>query len=1102
MLFKKEIMKKPLINEGIQVSILETGNIGEINKDILMLNQLHGNNLETTAANIFLRIERSGNVLYSPLIGVGSNSKFIVEENQAIYDGEFEGIEYQVVLSIIKNAYFFDVLLKKNPTKDRITVFYGMDTAVSNIYALRNNEAYVSQYVDHQAFLTDNGYVVCSRQNQGEHTYLEQGSLTKNIAYSTDGFQFFGLDYKFNGVPQCILDNKLPSEVYQYEFGYIGLQTETFELDEDKKMIFYGIYLDNMQHVVSEPKLTSSAKALHDLIAFKDNYKTKEAVVPSITFNNIYSSRPFTKEEIDVIYPKRNQEEYISDRCQSFFLDNCAHVVLQEKEKLVERPSGQVLISGNHLDFEEVLASTTYIFGVFSSQIVLGNTSFNKLSSNIRNALNAQRISGQRIFVKIANEYKLLGMPASYEMGLNYSKWYYVINDDILEVVTFISDKVSKMSTTVKSHKNIKYDFIMTNYITMAQNEHESPIVSEIKGNEVTFKPAVGSMAFNKYPDLYFKCIIDTKAEISDDRVFYSDKEAHGETMITYTLQSSGFTIQTIGSAFGEKINEDFDNLDLCVEGYTNTFTDLLNGFHLTIDSSEKENIESFNYLAYWYTQNALVHFTSPHGLEQYNGAAWGTRDVCQGPAEYFLTTQNFDVVKLIIKKVFAQQYIENGNWPQWFMFDRFSNIQQHESHGDIIVWPARLVALYLESTKDFSILEEEIPYTSMATSDFTKEKYTLMDHIENEIDNIVKSFVGDTHLSCYGGGDWDDTLQPAQKEFAAQMVSGWTVALTYETLKMLGQSLVNVKDKIAKKYSTLAQEIKQDYNKYVIKDGIPAGFLHFTDNGIRCIIHPTDSTTNMKYRLLPFNRGIISEMFDLEQKDTAFKVIDKYLKHPDGVRLMDKTVAYKGGENTYFTRAETAANFGREIGLQYCHAHIRYCEALAKAGKAMELYKGLLTIQPVKVNEIVKNAMPRQRNAYFSSSDGNFLNRYEAMRDFDKLRDGSVKVKGGWRVYSSGPGIYMNQLVGGMLGIRMKGDEVVIDPVLPKELSGLKFTYKIANKKVNITYTASSTSKITIDNKEVPICFEEKVYRHGGCVFAKDLIKEGSTIEVFYEVN
>ena len=38
--------------------------------------------------------------------------------------------------------------------------------------------------------------------------------------------------------------------------------------------------------------------------------------------------------------------------------------------------------------------------------------------------------------------------------------------------------------------------------------------------------------------------------------------------------------------------------------------------------------------------------------------------------------------------------------------------------------------------------------------------------------------------------------------------------------------------------------------------------------------------------------------------------------------------MAYTGGTSRIFKRAESAANFGREVGLQYVHAHIRYIEA------------------------------------------------------------------------------------------------------------------------------------------------------------------------------
>ncbi|QQV79543.1 hypothetical protein JG559_10675 [Enterococcus faecalis] len=58
------------------------------------------------------------------------------------------------------------------------------------------------------------------------------------------------------------------------------------------------------------------------------------------------------------------------------------------------------LLSGKGLTVDEPLLSTTvYMYGIFNSQVVLGNTTMNKLMSNSRNALNVMKRSGQRIYI-------------------------------------------------------------------------------------------------------------------------------------------------------------------------------------------------------------------------------------------------------------------------------------------------------------------------------------------------------------------------------------------------------------------------------------------------------------------------------------------------------------------------------------------------------------------------------------------------------------------------------------------------------------------------------------------------------------------------------
>src|SRR5699024_4098241 len=148
------------------------------------------------------------------------------------------------------------------------------------------------------------------------------------------------------------------------------------------------------------------------------------------------------------------------------------------------------------------------------------------------------------------------------------------------------------------------------------------------------------------------------------------------------------------GSLSGENEKENgLVTFDEAQEEYQDFIDQLIHRFELRHDSLSMDKI---NLLTRWYTHNMLVHYLSPHGLEQFGGAAWGTRDVSQGPAEFFLAANRPDVVVSIIDHLFENQFIEDGHWPQWFMFDRYEEQKATEIHGNVIVWPLKVVADYL----------------------------------------------------------------------------------------------------------------------------------------------------------------------------------------------------------------------------------------------------------------------------------------------------------------------------------------------------------------------------------------------------------------------
>lgn len=303
------------------------------------------------------------------------------------------------------------------------------------------------------------------------------------------------------------------------------------------------------------------------------------------------------------------------------------------------------------------------------------------------------------------------------------------------------------------------------------------------------------------------------------------------------------------------------------------------------------------------------------------------------------------------------------------------------------------------------------------------------------------------------------------------------------------------------------SRRIRGDFNKYLVKDGLVAGYGMVEEDGsIKLLLHPSDQTTGIRYSLLPMNRGIISGLFTKDQALRHLEVVEKHLKGPDGARLMDRPLRYHGGIQQIFQRAESSTFFGREIGLMYVHEHIRYAEVQAIMGHAEAFVKALRQANPVAYREIVTCGDYRQSNCYYSSSDVTFKNRYEADEKYEEILSGNHLLKGGWRVYSSGPGIYIGLVISRLLGLRRKEGWLILDPVLPLSMDGCTASLKLMGRKVTFHYLIKehtfSPLKITINGQPIVFNLEENPYRTGGALISVDQFllltaKEENKIEI-----
>lgn len=1093
---------------------LPTGDIFEFNHNGIMLNGFHGNPKDGSPNNIYLRIYKENSVTVHPLLGIRSHSVLKKGKNSLLYTGKVSDISYEITFYATEGLWFWDIALTgKGETVD---LLYGQDIGVASVGGVLTNELYAAQYLGHSVFETENGYTICSRQNQdqgGVFPYLRQGSLgAKLIHYSTDGLQFFKTSYKDTNIPGALTED-LPDINYQFEFSYTALQTEKFRLDTIKKIAFYGLAKEDHPKAVGflefEDDINTSYEALK-----KEEYTACPAVVINSEFGAAYSSPDLEKEDISALFPSRLLEEYDNDTLLSFFTKDHSHIVTKNKELHTERPHGTIFIScpgiltedtakGTFTDTQGVISSTAYMYGLFNGQTVLGNTSFHKLLSTPRGLLNIQKNCGQHLYIKLNGSYRLLTLPALFEMGMNYARWYYVLEEDLLRITSYTAAHRPIVVLEVTSLKGKHYDFILTNQLVLGENEHSK---------DITYTELRDGLRFTQisaeYPELHYDMRFDgADWQASDDRIFYEDGLSRDTSFLTVTLKDTGsFKCIMGGSLTGQETEitsfPDFEEEKAAALQY---YRRLNNGFELNTDSSgESTRIDILNQTAWWYTHNAMIHFASPHGLEQPGGAAWGTRDVCQGPMEYFLMTQNYELAGKVLLNIFSHQSHSTGEWPQWFMFDRYT-MDAGECHGDVVFWPLKCIGDYLEASGDYELLKKEIPY-----SDEKDRKDTLLLHIKRAFETITERFIGDTGLITYAGGDWDDTLQPVDPKMREHLVSSWTVALAYQTLKRLGTILADTDNDFSGILAERSEKIAEDFKSLLIKDGIIPGFALYDNKEIKYMLHPADTETGIQYRLLPMTRSIIAELVSPEQAQSNMKTINDNLKFPDGVHLMNHPARYSGGVSKLFKRAEQAANVGREISLLYTHAHIRYLEACAKIGDGNTAWDSLFTINPILIQTSVPTACLRQSNMYFSSSDGLFMDRYDFAENFDKLKSGSIPVKAGWRLYSSGPGIYLNQLVSNILGIRFQRDSLVIDPVLSDSLDGLKLTFNCFEKELLFCYHLkkngegeqdSRTGRITVSIDGTPVSGESlsNPYREGGLKIQKELLKNVSKqIDIF----
>lgn len=1098
---------------GTRFQLNANGSMRRMDAGDILINLFPGNEAEGGPTNIYLR-KHGATIETTQLLGPGSPATWEFNEHGMIGYGQSGSLVFRIRLSLAESspAWFWHVELENTGTEPvTCDLIHTQDIGIAHYGAVRLNEFYVSQYLDHSPLEhATQGTAIASRQNQamgGSFPWTVIGSLGKGVSYATDALQFHGLANRA-GASAAALTSGLPGSLLQHEHSLVSIQDEMITLAPGAKSTrgFFALLEANHPSATADEdvSLIDAALALPESSCppWPDEIRILHPA------KSLFASAPWLK-TLDLTDKEttahfgsiRRQIEQKNSQILSFFSADRNHVVLRSKELIVLRPHGHILRTGSSLTPDEAaLTSTAWMGGVFHSMVTQGHVSINRFLSTCHSYLGIFRSHGQRVFVEINGKWKLLGTPSAFEIRAESCRWIYKHNGGMIEVLASAPEDRHELHLSLKILAGPPARFLISNHVAMNGDDglFPGPANYELVGKMINVRAVPDSDVGRRFPQGHFRIepSEDTQLEqIGGDELLYDDAASRHEPFLCLVTSPS----VTAALVIRGKLVESTIPL---TNGFWDSISANLAIAALDDTSAQAKTAERMAEIFPWFVNNALVHYLSPRGLEQYSGGGWGTRDISQGPLELLIALGQFEPIRDLLCRVFRQQNTD-GDWPQWFMFfDRERNIRPGDSHGDIVYWPVLALAQYLSASGDRSILDETLPFFH-PDGDSAAEKSTILGHVERALELIQNRVISGTVLAAYGHGDWNDSLQPVKPDMRERLCSSWTVTLNYQTFIALADAfkIAGLPDR-ANDLETKAAMILADFQRILVVDDVVTGMAYFHESGSTdYLIHPRDRSTGLSYSLLPMIHAIINDMFSQQQAEKHFEVIRQHLHGPDGARLFDRPMQYKGGIQTNFQRAESASYFGREIGIMYTHAHLRYCEALAHFGDSRAFFHALSQINPIGIQEIISSAAVRQANCYYSSSDAAFADRYQAFTEYDKVNSGEVALEGGWRVYSSGSGISVRLIMQCFLGLRLEKSALILDPVIPPDLDGLKVNLSLNDRAIDVIYRIQENGRglISANLNGAPLDFirEHNPYRTGAARISMEswnsLLKENS---------
>jgi cyclic beta-1,2-glucan synthetase len=424
----------------------------------------------------------------------------------------------------------------------------------------------------------------------------------------------------------------------------------------------------------------------------------------------------------------------------------------------------------------------------------------------------------------------------------------------------------------------------------------------------------------------------------------------------------------------------------------------------------------------------------------------WGRTAFYQSSGAYGYRDQLQDVMALCVSspaitrehilRAAAQQYRE-GDVQHWWLPTSGQGIKTRVS--DDRVWLPFVVAHYLEVTGDVSVLEEPVPFLGGGPlAPDVQEKFwappsgnpaPLFEHCARALDSSLS--VGAHGLPLFGTGDWNDGMNRVGIEGHGESV--WLAWFLYAALMSFAPIAEARGAKEAagawrKHAFAVQQAIEREawdgdwYRRGYYDDGTVLGSV---------------SSDECRIDSVAQSWAVISGAAPRERALRAMSAVNTQLvSRSDGlVKLFTPPFDHSAKDPGYIKAYPPGL---RENGGQYTHAAMWTTLAFALLGdgdRAVDLFS---LLNPIN---------------HASTRAGIHRYKVEPYVVCADVYSAPAHVgRGGWTWYTGSAGWMYRTAVEGILGIKVRGSTLVVDPCIPRAWPGFEFTYKHGTSRYRIT--------------------------------------------------